>query len=303
MQQIRPKAGLLFPVNVKVIQKSTNGDLIKNFVVKNRVLKEYGLYSYVRFLIGDFHNNVLENGGQYIPKYLAVGSNEAPITGAPGTTPAVQITDISLFHENFDNNITGESIDKVRIPLNRANYIEDDDSEPFLKIQYEAYIPENRFVGQTIGELALMTESTGWNAFARISGFEPFVKEPNTVVQVIWEITIISIESSTRFVPPIKTYLRECIEKAIDVLWEFKDNPSGISGDAREALNHLIQPSSNTNTGLYLLLNDNEQITQELINNFLSKPFVSITDTGLIPLIQKFDPTWKPPSIIPPIDD
>lgn len=303
MQHIRPKAGLLFPVNVQILEKSNSGELLKSHTIKNAVLKEYGLYSYIRFLLGSFSNGSLNDSINYIPRYLAVGSNQTPMTGAPGTTTAVQITDISLFHENFDNDMTGESINKVRIPLNRANYIEDDENEPFLKIQYEAYIPEDRFVNQTIGELALMTQPTGWNAFARISGFEPFIKAPNTVVQVIWEITIISVESSTRFLPPIKTYLRECIEKAIDVLWEYKNNPNGVSGDARNALNHLIQPADVVGTGLYYLLNDNEQITQNVINNYLSKPFIDINNTGLIPLIEKFDPTWKAPSIISPINN
>lgn len=145
----------------------------------------------------------------------------------------------------------------------------------------------------TIGELALMTKETGWNAFARITGFEPFVKVPHSVVQVIWEITIISIESSTRFVPPVKTYLREAIEKAINVLQEYTTDPSGLTG-ARVELDKLLEPATTVGTGLYYLLNENEQITQDIINNYLSKPFVSITDTGLIPLIEKFDPTWEP---------
>lgn len=293
MNIFRQKTPLMFPVNVSIINKTTGGRVLNTASIKNMCLKEYGLYSYVRFLLGDFHNNQLIDDGQYIPKYLAVGSNEAPLTGAPGTTTAVQITDVSLFHEINDSSVTGEPETKNRIKLNRANYIEDVETEPWLKIQYEAYIPEDRFVGMTIGEMALMTQPTGWNAYARITGFPPFVKEPNTVVQVIWEITIISVESSTRFVPPVKTYLREAIEKAINVLQEYTTDPSGLTG-ARVELDKLLEPATNVSTGLWFLLNDNEQVTQETINDFLSKPFNSITDTGLIPLIHKFDPTWEP---------
>lgn len=99
--------------------------------------------------------------------------------------------------------------------------------------------------------------------------------------------------TSTRFVPPVKTYLREAIEKAINVLQEYTTDPSGLTG-ARVELDKLLEPATTVGTGLYYLLNENEQITQDIINNYLSKPFVSITDTGLIPLIEKFDPTWEP---------
>lgn len=282
---LKARNGLVFPTNVRIIQKSTDGSIIKDTSVKNMVLKQYGLYSYVRFILGSFQNGNIYDKQQYVPKYLAVGSNQAPLTGAPGTDTAVQITDISLYHEINDDGVTGE--DNNRIKLNRANYIEDDISQPNLTIQYEAYIPEDRFVNQTIGELALMTDKTGWNAYARITGFSPIVKAPNTVIQIIWSITIISVESSDRFIPPIKTYLREAIEKAINVLQVDKNDPDNLSG-ARVALDKLIQPATTEGTGLYYLLNENEMITQDVINNYLSKPFISLDNCGLISLIHMF---------------
>ena len=35
-------------------------------------------------------------------------------------------------------------------------------------------------------------------------------------------------------------------------------------------------------------------ITQDVVNNYLSKPFININDTGLIPLIHKIDSEWNP---------
>lgn len=296
MQKVKTKAGLLFPTNVHILHKSLSGQLLNERTIKNMVLKEYGLYSYIRFILGSFKNgNLSSDADQYIPKYLALGSNQPPLTGAVGTTTAVNVTDTSLYHEINDTAITGET--KNRINLNRANYVEDNQGEPYLKVQFEAYVPEDRFVNETIGEAALMTGETGWNAFARVSGFEPFVKVPNTVIQIIWEITIISVESYVKYAPPTKIYLKECIEKAIDVLEKFTSDASEenvtLTG-SRLALENLIIPSSNVSTGMYLLLNENENITQDKINNFLSKPFVSVNDTGLVALIQKFDPNWEP---------
>lgn len=298
-KHLKVRDGLMCPVNVKIIRKNSDGSLISETDVKNMVLKEYGLYSYVRFILGSFNNGSIYDYKQYVPKYLAVGSNSYPLTGAPGTDTAVQITDISLFHELDDTAVTGEPIENNRIKLNRANYIEDNEKDNYLKVQYEAYIPEDRFVGQTIGEMALMTMSTGWNAFARITGFEPFKKEPNTIIQVIWDITIISIESSTRFTSVNKTSLREAIEKAINVLQVDKEDPEGLTG-ARVTLDKLIEPATQEGTGLYYLLTSNEQITQDVINNYLSRPFNSLDDCGLISLVNKFPSgeTWAPPSYI-----
>lgn len=283
----------MFPVNVKIIQTRTDGTLIRETSVKNRILKQYGLYSYARFVLGSFNNGSIFDWKQYVPKFLAVGTNKAPLTGAPGTETAVNFTDISLFHEINDCDITGEPIEHNRIKLNRVNYIEDIETDPYVKLQFEAYIPEDRFVNCEIGEMALMTMPTGWNAYARITGFPSFIKEPRTIVQVIWEITIISIESSDRYSPVIKKYLLESIEKAIDVLQKFPEDPVEYPG-IREALNKLIQPATVEGTGLFYLLNDNNMITQDVVNNYLSKPFVSIGDSGLIPLIQKIDSSWAP---------
>nr|CAI9751279.1 hypothetical protein DGKKSRWO_DGKKSRWO_CDS_0019 [uncultured phage]CAI9752134.1 hypothetical protein CVNMHQAP_CVNMHQAP_CDS_0019 [uncultured phage] len=296
-KKFRPKSPIMFPVNVRILQKSSSGTLITETAVKNRVLKTYGLYSWVHFILGSFKNGSLLDSKQYVPKYLAVGSNEGELTGAPGTTTAVKVSDVSLYHELNDTTTTGEI--KNRIKLNRSNYISDNGEDPYVKIQFEAFIPEDRFVGKRIGEMALMTGESGWNAFARITGFEPFTKVPNSVVQVIWEITVVSVESTSRFVPPVKTYLREAIEKAINVLQVDTTDPNGLTG-AREALDKLIEPATVSNTGLWYLLNENEQITQESINNYLSKPFVSVTNTGLIPLINKFKSgeDWSPSGAI-----
>lgn len=290
---LKARNGLAFPVNVKIIRKSSDGTLINETAIKNRILRTYGLYSYCRFLLGSFNNGSIWDYKQYVPKYLAVGTNDLPLTGAPGTDTAVKVTDISLFHEIDDCAVTGEPIENNRIKLSRANFISDNEEDPYLKIQYEAYIPEDRFVGCEIGEMALMTMPTGWNAYARITGFEPFVKHEREVIVIIWEITIVSIESSTRFLPPVKTYLREAVEKGIDVLCDFTIDPEGLEG-ARAALNALLQPATNVGTGLYYLLNNNEMITQDVINNYLSAPFISLDNTGLISLIWKFDPNWLP---------
>lgn len=298
------RSRVMFPVNVSILHKSSlTGQILHSYTIKNRVTKPIALYGVVRFFLGDFTENRRSllniDAGDYIPKYLALGSNAPETNGMPGTSTAVKVTDQSLYHELDDSSVTGEPTERHRIKLNRANYVEDVEEEPYLKIQYEAYVPEDRYVNETIGEMALMTKPTGWNAFARVTGFEPFVKVPHSVINVIWEISVISVESSERFVPPIKVYLREAVEKAINVLQVDKNDPSGLTG-ARVALDKLIEPATEVDTGLYYLLNDNDSITQDVVNNYLSKPFNNVNDTGLIPLIHKFPSgrNWQPSGYI-----
>lgn len=254
---IKQKSPLVFPTNVTIIQKSTDGSLLRQQNVKNRVLKQYGLYSYVNFILGNFNDNINLNPKNYKPSYLAVGTNEGLLNGAAGTTQEVQITDVSLYHEILtDDNKT------QRIKLNRATYVEDDPKQGYLKIQYEAYIPENMFVDEKIGEFALMTQNSGWNAFARISGFDVFEKTANSVIQIIWEIAVISVESSSRFVPVNKDSLKKSVDSAIQILYSKVADPAGYP-KARENLYNLIAPSTTINTGLYYLLAaESNQITQ-----------------------------------------
>lgn len=292
MNKISLKSPILFPTNVRILQKSISGEIINTQEAKNMILKPYGLYSWVYLLTNSFHNGSSVSEDMYIPKYLAIGSNndeDGNFRGASNVTTSVQVTDTSLYNEITDD-VEGQY---ARIKLNRLNYVEDTESGQYLKIQYEAYVPEDRYTGAKIGEFALTTGTSGYNAFARIAGFTPFEKTPNTIIQVIWELSIISVESSDRWVPVDKTSLKEAISKGIDVLKTYTTDPveNGVTlTGARDALNKLLQPANADHTGLWYLTTDNEYVTQDAINNYLSKEFKNVNDTGLIPLINKFEP-------------
>lgn len=305
------RSPIIFPTNVQIVQKSSDGTLIKITTAKNMVLKQYGLYSWVRFILGAFgaSTDTISEGtafdksiySTFIPKYLAVGKNvlnaDGSRNGALNVNTTVNIEDTSLYNEIFlDKSLFKEKRKKI----DRGSYIEnivtDVKDQNFLKIQYEINIAEDEWSDTDIGELALMTEESGYNAFARVT-FPQIHKDKNTVLQIIWEITIVSIESTVRFEQVSKTSLKEAIEKSINILADAtsiaKNTDGSIIDGSREALDKLIEPSSNTNTGMYYLLSNDPNISQNDINNFLSKPYISINDTGLIPLINKFDPDWN----------
>lgn len=216
-------SSLDFPVNVCIRHlDADSGKVLSRQYTHNRVLKYFGLYSWFRFIQNDFFNNSIRvDPSYYIPQYLAVGTNAGVRTGPLNTSTVVKVEDTGLYHE-----IIRDSTDQGRIPITSQNLIEDRAGQDYLKITYIVNIPKDRFVNETIGELGLMTTEDQHTAFARVTGFDPILKIPNTIVQVIWEISVRSIETlDDPFRPVSKEHLLECIDAGVRVLREHLNDP------------------------------------------------------------------------------
>lgn len=216
-------SSLDFPVNVCIRHlDADSGKVLSRQYTHNRVLKYFGLYSWFRFIQNDFFNNSIRvDPSYYIPQYLAVGTNAGVRTGPLNTSTAVKVEDTGLYHE-----IIRDSTGQGRIPITSQNLIEDRSGQDYLKITYIVNIPKDRFVNETIGELGLMTTEDQHTAFARVTGFDPILKIPNTIVQVIWEISVRSIETlDDPFRPVSKEHLLECIDAGVRVLREHLNDP------------------------------------------------------------------------------
>ena len=297
-----------FPVNVSIRHLDADtGELLSEQHRHNRVLKYFGLYSWFRFIQNDFFNDSIKvDPSFYIPQYLAVGSNSGVRTGPMNTSTTVQINDTGLYHE-----ITQDSTHQGRIPITSQNIIEDRHNQDYLKITYTVIIPKDRFVNETIGEFALMTTADQNTAFARVSGFNPIVKVPNTIVQVLWEVSVRSIETLTDpFRPVSKIHLMECIDAGIRVLREYKEDPeiinmpdgTNISGaGSRQLLQNLLGPYTQVGTAQFYIYDTTS--SQDLINGLINRPFnkadlenINSNNTlksGLVDVINLFE-SWQP---------
>lgn len=216
-------SSLDFPVNICIRHiDADSGRVLSRQYTHNRVLKYFGLYSWFRFIQNDFFNESIRvDPSYYIPQFLAVGSNAGVRTGPPGTSTAVKVEDTGLYHE-----IVKDSTGQGRIPITSQNLIEDRVGQDYLKITYIVNIPKDRFVNETIGELGLMTTKDQHTAFARVTGFDPILKIPNTIVQVIWEISVRSIETlNDPYRPVSKIHLLECIDAGVRILREQPEDP------------------------------------------------------------------------------
>lgn len=166
--------------NVRILKRDARtGRILEQRDRKNRVTK-MALMGIVRFINGEFNETTPDDMYMYIPHYLALGSNKAS-TVNPGVTSEVTVNDSKLLDEI-----------SPRILLTQRNIIENIESNPYIKLTIKCYIQEDAFVDETIGEAGLFSKESGANCWARIA-FDPFKKGEGEVIDVTWEITVLSV--------------------------------------------------------------------------------------------------------------
>jgi len=177
---------LLPQINVLINKRdSKTGRILETRMVKNRVTK-LALLGIVRLINGEFNNTTPLNIENYIPKYLALGSNTAEEI-SPGVTTEVTVNDSRLLDE-----IIGSNNLQQRILLTQKNILENNLVNPYIKLTMKVFIPTDAFVNEVIGEAGLFTQSSGNNCWARVA-FAPFTKTYNEVIDVTWDINIMSV--------------------------------------------------------------------------------------------------------------
>lgn len=181
-------------VTINVVNKKTNS-IIKTVRGSNRVTK-LALMGLIRFTNGEFNPSspdYLTFVKKYIPRYLALGTNTATEINQ-GVSTMVDVNDSKLLSEIVDK-VTGDSL---RIKLTQRNQISNRYTDPFMKLIIKCYIPETMFNGDTIREAGLFTDETGNNCWARIVLPEPIPKKEDIVLDIMWELTFVSLESTNQ---------------------------------------------------------------------------------------------------------
>lgn len=201
MSNINNRSTLGVPnINVRLTKRDAiTGKTLQTVEGHNRVTK-MALMGLIRFINGEFNDTTPLTILDYIPRYLALGSNTAGAIN-PGVSSEVTVNDSKLLSEI-----------SPRIKLTQRNIIENRYTNPYIKLTIRVFIPVDQFVGEEIGEAGLFTSESGNNAWARIT-FEKMTKEANTVIDITWEITIVSMESSNQ---PYESVDKEILKLAID---------------------------------------------------------------------------------------
>lgn len=208
-------------INVTLTVRDSKTNEVKKVIKKHNIVSKQAVLTMARLIDGQFcdADNVNLNRTKrldlydYIPHYFAMGSNvvSSDVEGSAGVTNVASINDTRLLSEYKDF---------PRLKITQRNLVEDDPNKPYVKLVIRHYVPVSAYFdrstnqGYRLGEAGLFTSEKGNTCWARVV-FDYFVKDPLTVIDVEWEITIVSLESTSQLYETIdKSSLWMAIEDA-----------------------------------------------------------------------------------------
>lgn len=179
--------------NVCIRRRSKTGKILEERHAKNRVTRLM-LYGIGKFLLGQFNDSSPDKIYEYIPRYLALGTNTpGEDASTVGVTNISTVNDTRLLNEIKVASTTGasESIKRVWIAERNMCKLNTKFSDPFIKVSIKTYISSNHYDGMSIGEAGLFSKEKDNNCLARVC-FNPIAKNPGEVLDIQWDITLLS---------------------------------------------------------------------------------------------------------------
>lgn len=179
-------------VRICCIDKKTGHTRVER-LVKNRVTRLM-LWGMAKFLAGEFNDSTPDKIYEYIPRYLALGSNTASASStATDVKTIVTVDDTHLLNEYKVFTATGatEPVKRINIEGRQHNKTTTTFSEPFIKLSFRTYVNSSHYDELQIGEAGLFSKETGNNCLARVV-FPPFTKKSGEVIDIQWDITLLS---------------------------------------------------------------------------------------------------------------
>lgn len=219
-------------VDIKGIDKHT-GEVKVHRRGHNMCLK-LQLIGLAKFLNGEFNkSNPQATYYDWIPRYLALGTNLAEYDSSTGVTSIVDINDAKLLSEI-----------SPRLALPERNIIINKSSQAYVQLVISTYVPEEMFNGQTIREAGLFSKPTGNNCLFRIT-FDDITKTEDIVLEVNWTITIISIDSQNQPYEEVdKTDLWNSMEMVLNRFGQLAPDISGFCADLVSAIREYAKTDS-----------------------------------------------------------
>lgn len=171
-------------VNVKITKRHKDtGRVLETREAHNRCLK-MTLMGIAKYLNGEYNETQPQlTYYDWIPRYLGVGTNLAAYDSGSGVTTTVSINDTKLLDEI-----------SPRIKLPDRHTIVNKSSQSYVQLIISTYLPEEYYNDQTLREAGLFSKATGNNCLFRVT-FDDIEKTKDSVVEVNWTISIISIDS------------------------------------------------------------------------------------------------------------
>ena len=218
-------AGYRIGVNVKInkMDKHT-GRILETREGHNRCLRMQ-LLGITKFLNGEFNDTGYIVEQDWIPRYLAVGTNIASVDSASNIKTEVQVNDTRLLDEI-----------SPRLKLPDRNVVINRTSQNYVQLIITTYLPEEYYNNQTLREAGLFSKATGNNCLFRIT-FDDIKKTVDSVVEVIWTISVISIDSQNE---PYEEYSKQDLREALNEVFERTAELYAPYGDIVQRLEDAI---------------------------------------------------------------
>ena len=257
-------------VHIKVFNSKTGAVRIERDA-KNRVTKLM-LWGIAQFLAGNFNDSNPDKQYEFWPRYLALGDNKPGADAdTAGVTTGVTVLDSRLLNEYKMINTDGssESVKRINIQGRQHSKINTNFNDPYVKLTLSAYVNSEKFDGLEIGEAGLFSKEYDNNCLARVV-FPPFVKQPGEVIDIQWEITLLSygttkypeniqIENGGKVIVPI-TYSNYNIVTYQTGLYYANDTL--ILNDEEDTIVFLVDPDTGYVKNNYI---DDDETKEEFI--------------------------------------
>lgn len=202
-------------INVVVRKRDKkSGRILQEERGHNRCLKQT-LLGIAKYLNGEFNpTQPLANAenpsyrleDDWIPSWLGVGTNIGGYNSGSGVSSVVNVNDTKLLNEISP---------RMRLP--ERNKLISRNEQAYVQLVINTYLPDELYVGERIAECGLFAQETGNNCLFRICLAEPILKEVDTVVEVMWTISIVSIDSqNSPYVEVDKSDLKQIMDQLLD---------------------------------------------------------------------------------------
>lgn len=210
--------------NVCIRKRNKNGKILEERYAKNRVTRLM-LYGIGKFLLGHFNDSTPDKIYEFIPRYLALGTNTPGAdANSAGVSTLSSVEDTRLLNEITKSSTTGTSETVKRIWIAERNMckLNTKFSDPFIKVSIKTYVSSTHYDGMSIGEAGLFSKEKDNNCLARVC-FSPITKNPGEVLDIQWDITLLSygetkypekleIENGSKISIPLKYTNKKFIE-------------------------------------------------------------------------------------------
>ena len=254
-------AGFTVGINVKLTKRNKNtGRVLETRQGHNTCLKTQ-LMGIVKWMNGEFNESApFLLGADWIPRYLGVGTNIATYENVEGNSVGTEVN-------VNDTRLLSEISPRMKLP--ERNTIVNRSTQRYVQLVISSYLPSEYYNDEVIAEAGLFSKESGNNCLFRIV-FDGINKTEDSVIEVDWTISVISIESNNEPYESIdKSDLRLSMEQLLDLygqkIPQFKESTDHMKNPAIVQLQNQSASQTQIDEATQTLANDYNNLKDVII--------------------------------------